>query len=1367
LKAFLHHPLTRTARRAIKIGVVLFAIIVATIAVTTVAVDLGPTLRARAEQEGSKFLQRPMRIGHLSVRLWSGKYIVEDLRIDGLTPESRPFLTAKRIEVSMPWNTLFNRRVVFDTIQMTDWAMYVETFPASPEFPNGRHNFPRFTRGGPRRQSQWTTTLQYVRAYRGEFTYNDHGTPWSTVARNLDVTVSRPANEYRGTAKFSNGTVAIQSYVPMRADMTSTFKIEGGKVLFDRLDLVTDGARSAVTGEVDLGRWPEQIYHVKSRIQFPRMRELFFARDTFSLVGDGDFTGTFHLFKGGRELKGTFYSPLAGVNAYRFRDLQGSLIWVPDRFEVTEASAGFYGGQSNFTYNMAPLGKPGVRPTMTFDAEYDNVNLLTFTNFLQTRGLRLAGRASGRNVLEWPSGRFADKRGKGTIRVEPPTGVRLLTRQIPVAEIEAEAQLGETWGPFSNHLPLAPIALGGEVNYAFGPEWVDVGPSRVATPETYVEFEGRTAYGDRSNLPFHVTSSDWQESDRLLAGLMTMFGAPTRAIPIGGYGTFDGVMLASFRRPRIEGTFAGERMTAWDVTWGSARATAIIENSYADVRDVVITSGTSLIRADGRFSLGYPRRDGGEEIDARVSIENRPLEDLRHAFQLDDYPVDGLLSGEWHLYGKYQQPLGFGSMVITNGLAYGEPFERASASLRFEGAGVRLDNIEMEKSTGRGTGAAYVGWNGTYAFNFDGRRIPVEALAAAKSSAAPLSGFLDLTAGGSGTFEFPRYDVRASISDFFVGDEGIGQVAGDLSIRDDVLTLKVEAASPRLAVSGAGRIALTDEMDAELSFRVSDTSLDPYVRAFNPQLSPYTTAVASGSVRIVGELANVDHLLVDATVDTLDVSLFDYRLANAAPIRLAFDRNAVRLAEMRLVGEDTELDVSGVLSLHDERIAMRANGVANLGILQGFVDNVRSSGRASVQAALEGPMRNPGVTGTLRLENGRIRHFDLPHSLEAVNGAVNLDSRGLDLTGLTGRLGGGDVTFGGRIDIEGYRPGRLDVTMTGRNMRLRFPEGMRSVVDADLTLTGTVAAPTLGGEVLVRSALYTRRFDAGGGIFELAGGATSQGSTSIESTLPLRYDVHINAPASLRIENNTARVVATADMQLRGTFDRPLLFGRAEIDRGEVLFEGKRYLVTRGTIDFNNPTRIQPFFDVEAETRVRVPGETYRLTIRAAGTFERLTTEFTSDPPLPEIEVLGLLFADLDPGDLPEGRAYGAITPQQQLLQERAARALTGAVTAEVGRAVEQTFGIDTFQLTPSTASASRGLTDVFQQSSRFEAGARLTIGKRLSDRVYLTFSRSLTSTTSDQIILLEYDQTNRLSWILSRNEDGTYALDARVRHVF
>jgi translocation and assembly module TamB len=396
----------------------------------------------------------------------------------------------------------------------------------------------------------------------------------------------------------------------------------------------------------------------------------------------------------------------------------------------------------------------------------------------------------------------------------------------------------------------------------------------------------------------------------------------------------------------------------------------------------------------------------------------------------------------------------------------------------------------------------------------------------------------------------------------------------------------------------------------------------------------------------------------------------------------------------------------------------------------------------------------------MTIEEGRIRHFDLPHALENISGIVRFDSRGVTLDEVTAQLGGGPIRFGGRIGIDGYQPGRLDVSMTGENMRLRYPEGMRSVVDANLNLQGTVDASTLSGTVNVRSAVYTKRFDTGGGLGDLTGNAGGPAPASIQTTIPLRYDVHITVPSTLRVENNTVRLLATADLDLRGTYDRPLLLGRGDIVRGELSFEGKRYVITRGTIDFNNPTRIEPFFDIETETQVRVPSQTYRVTVRVTGTMARFTPTFSSDPPLTDVQVLSLLFTDVAPGRDVEFSQYGAVTPQEQLLRERAARALTGALTTEIGRVAEQTFGLDTFQLTPSLVTPNAN-------SSRLDPAARLTIGKRISDRVYLTYSRSLSSTTSDQIILLEYDQTDRFSWILSRNEDRTYALDVRVRHVF
>jgi hypothetical protein len=1351
--------LYRYARRfAVGIGVTL-----AVIVVSTITIDLGPALRSEAERRGGDWVQRKMTIGRLGVHLGRGRFILDNVRVEGLTAGDRPWLVAKRVEVSLTWAALLHKEVLLDTIEMSDWRMVIETFP------NGRHTWPRVT-GPPRKPNtdpnRVVTTTQFLQARRGEVVFEDHGVPWGAVARNLEVTVSK-LGEYRGQARFTGGTISIQKYEPMAADLVASFKIVGPRILFDRIDITSDGAQSSATGAIDISRWPEQTYNLKSRIQFPRMREIFFARDTFSLSGEGDFTGTYHLFKGGRELKGNFTSVEAGVNAYRFPRLEGSLIWVSDRFEVTRARSGFSGGEMAFRYVMAPLGKPEPARAQ-FDVDYTDVDLSQLTQFYETRGIRLAGRASGRNEMNWPLGRFAEGTGHGTVSASAP-GVALQGARLAAGAADAASDRAGIPGPFANHLPLEPVNIGGELVYTFDPEAVRFEPSHIATEDTYVSFEGATAWGERSKMPFRVISRNWQESDRFLAGLMTAFGATTSAIPIDGVGQFQGVMLGSFRRPRIEGKMTGSSMRAWDVIWGEVEGDFVVENAYANVSRVSIRSGLSRMDVSGQFSLGFPRADGGEEIDARIRIEGRGVPDFLEAFNLEDYEVDGVLSGDFHLYGQYTQPFGFGRMTIDRGTAYGEPFSSASGSLRFEGTGVRIDAIDLRKGGGVVTGASYIGWNGTYAFDVDARHVAVDTLALTSYPGyPPLTGLLEFNAFGRGNFESPRYEVKASVSDLFLGEEGVGHLTGRLSVRDTLVTYEFEAASARLAVSGTGRVELNDERDAELSFQVTDTSLDPYFRAMQPGFSAFTSAVASGSIRVVGELYNANALRVDTTVDRLEMKFLDYRLRNDRPIHVSVDRQMLQLDSLKLVGDETEIELTGSIDLPRQTLALQANGAANLAVLQGFVPNLRSSGRAEVSARISGTESEPIMSGNALLTDGRLRQFDFPHALENLNGIVTFNESGVRLDGVTGRLGGGLVRFGGRVGLVGYQLSEYDVTAVGEDLRLRFPEGMRSTVDANFAVQGRAETPTVTGTILVKNASWSRGFDTTSGLFS---GLTTGGDPALplipgqvnDPGAALRFDVRILAPSTVRIENDRARIVASADLTLRGTFERPLLFGHADIDRGEVEFEGRRYLVTRGSLDFANPNRIQPFFDVEAETRVRVPGETYRITLRMAGTTERLQPEFSSDPPLASLDILTLLFSDRAPsGDTELAGLQRPNEREQRLVEARAARALTGALSAEVGRVVEQTFGVDTFQVTPL-------LSDPYQHSARLNVNptARVTIGKRISNRIFLTYARTLSSSTRDEIILLEFDESDTLSWVLSQNEDRTYALEVRKRHTF
>jgi hypothetical protein len=144
------------------------------------------------------------------------------------------------------------------------------------------------------------------------------------------------------------------------------------------------------------------------------------------------------------------------------------------------------------------------------------------------------------------------------------------------------------------------------------------------------------------------------------------------------------------------------------------------------------------------------------------------------------------------------------------------------------------------------------------------------------------------------------------------------------------------------------------------------------------------------------------------------------------------------------------------------------------------------------------------------------------------------------------------------------------------------------------------------------------------------------------------------------------------------------------------------------------------------------------------------------------VDILALLFGDVrDPSDPELNRLRTPGRAEQDLLAASATRLLASPISSEVGRVVEETFGVDSVVITPSLGDPATLSLD------RITPSARVTIGKRLSERLYLTFSQALSTSTLDQIILVEYNQSDRLSWIVSQNEDRTYAFNVRVRHVF
>ena len=225
---FFKRPVVRRVIRYAGFGGMAIIALLAGAIVTSLTIDLGPAVRERAEIAGGNYIERPLHIGRLSIHVLTGRFIVEDIKIDGLLVGDRPFFTAKQVAVSLDWSTAFRREPEFlvTSVELTDWQMLVEKW-------DGKHNFPKFTRDSdePEGPKRFTTTVRRVHASRGQFAFEDHEAPWSIVCPNLDLTITNLPN-YHGDVTFNGGTVTIQVNpgdpnppAPMSGDMTWTFEV--------------------------------------------------------------------------------------------------------------------------------------------------------------------------------------------------------------------------------------------------------------------------------------------------------------------------------------------------------------------------------------------------------------------------------------------------------------------------------------------------------------------------------------------------------------------------------------------------------------------------------------------------------------------------------------------------------------------------------------------------------------------------------------------------------------------------------------------------------------------------------------------------------------------------------------------------------------------------------------------------------------------------------------------------------------------------------------------------------------------------------------------------------------------------------------
>ena len=141
-----------------------------------------------------------------------------------------------------------------------------------------------------------------------------------------------------------------------------------------------------------------------------------------------------------------------------------------------------------------------------------------------------------------------------------------------------------------------------------------------------------------------------------------------------------------------------------------------------------------------------------------------------------------------------------------------------------------------------------------------------------------------------------------------------------------------------------------------------------------------------------------------------------------------------------------------------------------------------------------------------------------------------------------------------------------------------------------------------------------------------------------------------------------------------------------------------------------------------------------------------------SEPDLPDSDKISLLLT---------GSLAGDTSTAEQINQTglNLAQTLLATGISEQGQKITQRlFGLNRFSVDPLIAGRGSDPT------------ARVTVGRRVTKELTITYSQNLTSSGQsgiDRIVLVEYRLSNRLSVVGYRNERGQVGFDVRLRKRF
>jgi translocation and assembly module TamB len=1224
-------------------------------------------------------------------------------------PDQPPLLHADELTVRVKILSALHHQVALRELLIAHPVIHLQV---SRE---GKNNLPT---APPSQSSSHTSVFDlavgHAQLTNGEVNYNDRKTPLEADLYDLgtDIRFESLAKRYDGVVSYDNGHVKYAQYAPLPHNLNLKFSASP-----DRLNLESALLKlgsSVVALHAGVSNYSNPIADGDYQIQI-HTQDFAAMSPQAAPAGDVTLTGKLHYKAVGTQpllrnisingqLASEVLSAVASGDRVELRRLQGTYQLAGGNLDIQNLTVNSLGGRITANAQIKHLD---TTPDSRVQAALHNISLKAVQQALRTQGVNgatLSGTLGGKAEASW-------KASIDNLRAH--------------SDLTVEALASNNSNPSESRVPVKGAI---HVSYDGTRQTISLRETTLRIASATLTAQGTIS--NNSSLQVQVAANDLHQ----LAAVASSFRSPQTQVPaVSGSAALNAVVSGSMKKPQINAQLSAQNLQVEGSQWTTAKL-----QMRANPSEFAVQSGSLVNAQKGRatFSANVALRNWSYEdtnrIEAHLDVQQIRIADLQRLAN-QHYPISGDFSAKVSLGGSQLDPVGSGSAQITNASAYNEPVQNFAAKFNAANGSI-VSTLNLAVAAGAvDANLSYTLKTKAYKVRLNAPSVVLQKLQTVKAKDLPLTGTVTASVDGEGTLDDPQLNAVVQLPQLQLRQSSISGLKAELAVAHHSADFNLNSKVSEASVHAHGRVALSGNYYTDAVIDTSTIALDALMATYAPSAPKGFQGQTELHVTLKGPLKDKSQVEAHLSIPVLNASYQALQIGIASPIRADYSNSVVTLQPAEIRGTGTSLRLQGRLPIGGTATpTLCANGSVDLRILKIVAPDVSSSGALALDVRASGSAANPTVAGQLQFKNVAVNTEDAPIGVEKLNGTLDIANDRVQVSQMTAQVGGGEVSVGGSIT---YRPAvQFTLALKGQSVRLRYPEGLRSLLDANLAFSGTTEASTLNGRVLIDSLSFTPDFDLAS--------FSDQFSTGNVPSQPgfadtIKLAIAVQSQQDLNARSSQISIAGRAALQVGGTAANPVITGRTTLTSGELFYRNVRYELQKGVVTFDDPNETHPVLNVSVGTTV----EQYNLTLTMRGPLDKLTTSYVSDPPLATADIINLI-------------AHGKTTQESAASSQSTDSMIASQAASEVSSSVQKLAGISSLQIDPLLGGNNQN------------PSARIALQQRVTKNLLFTFSTDV-SQPGSELVQGEYQLTKRWSVSAARDQLGGVSVDGRFHTRF